>query len=186
MHMRLATIFVLVMAATTTSFAQTDRVVLSADAGSVQCELQVSPGFYRLHMIHIGTVPRNSVAFRALTPSCWPDGVWLGDIVPDPLLKLESTHASGIIINYPDCATVPGYLGYMNFYAPTPVQPCCTYPLTPHLGSGTGTVLVIHCNGSTHEPSVGALVINPDASCGCSGPVPVAETTWSRIKAMYR
>jgi hypothetical protein len=184
--MRLATIFLLVMAATTASFAQTDRVVLSADAGSVQCELQVSTGFYQIHMIHIGTVPRRGVGFRALTPGCWPDGVWLGDVVPAPLFKLESSHGVGIFVSYPDCITAPGYLGYMNFYAPTPVQPCCTYPLTPHLSSGTGTVLVIHCDTSTHEPSVSGLVINPDASCGCSGPVPVATTTWGRIKSMYR
>src|SRR5262245_2531248 len=168
------------------SAALADRLALSASATSVECELQVSPGFYQIHMIHIGTTPRLAVTFRALTPPCWADGVWLGDIVPAPFLKQESTHGVGIGINYRSCDTQPTYLGYMNFYAPTAVTSCCSYEITPHQNSSTGTVEVINCDLTVHVASLSSLTLNPDASCSCAGPVPVRETTWGSIKALYR
>jgi hypothetical protein len=168
------------------SNAQSDRIVLSAEPNRVVCELAVpSAGFHQIHMIHQGSTPRVGVNFRAVTPACWPDGVWLGDVVPSPLIKLQSTHGNGIAISYPACDMPPGYLGYMNFYAPTPVPSCCEYPITPHLES-TGGTMVVTCGLTALVASTGPLVINPNAGCSCSQPVPVTSTTWGAVKALYQ
>jgi hypothetical protein len=51
---------------------------------------------------------------------------------------------------------------------------------------GDETPLVYPCIGGAVSPFVAPLIVNFDHYNGCDNPVPVRETTWGRVKALYR
>lgn len=168
------------------AFAQDDVVSLWADPSMTSCEI-VDPGsgLVQVHMFHTGSQPAFSVTFFAPTPQCWEGATWLGDVVASPFQKLGvSTHSVGIQVNYLACIQPPAYLGYMNFLVSGGAQPCCAYPVLPH--TVDGVVLVVECDFTSRDGAGGFAVVNADDSCRCPAPLAGEETTWGRVKSLYR
>lgn len=165
-------------------------VAISTDEAGLECSIMNETS--ELVFLHLwvvaGTRPRaNLVAFNAPTPSCWT-ATWLGDAFDPAFAWLGSTHApGGIAISTVGCRDLPVYLGTMNFWAEGTTSPCCSYDILPYATSEDHIVEYIDC-GSTdqEEASTRSAVINPDASCPCLEPVSARETTWGKVKALYR
>ena len=169
--------------------AQTDdRVSLWADASMNSCEI-VDPGsgLVQVHMFHTGSQPASAVTFFAPTPQCWEGASWLGDVVASPFQKVGvSTHSVGILINYLACIQPPVYLGYMNFLVSGGAQPCCSYPVLPHTEDGVVLVLGYTCGTDERVGAGGSAIVNANSSCRCPMPLATEESTWGRVKSLYR
>lgn len=167
------------------------RISLYADPTRSSCELvDVFPDVVQIHIFYEGDLGAQSVFFVAPTPGCWNDAVWLGDVILDPWLSgLGDTHdlAKGTLINLLGCNSGTLYLGYMSFHVMGHGKPCCPYEI---VGSDIdGFPGVIDCGSNVVEVETGALMVNPNPSCGCvDGNIVVAveETTWGRVKSLYR
>ena len=186
--MRTITVALALIAGTfSPAVAQTDdRVSLWADASMNSCEI-VDPGsgLVQVHMFHTGSQPARAVTFFAPTPQCWEGATWLGDVVASPFLKQGvSTHSVGIQVNYLACLQPPVYLGYMNFILSGGAQPCCAYPVLPHIVDGA--VLIIDCNFDERVGAGGSAIVNANSSCRCPMPLATEESTWGRVKSLYR
>lgn len=173
--------------------AQEQRVLrFFADPAGTNCEIvNTQSEIVTIHMLLTGDgSTANTVTFSAPTPACWTGAVWLGDDVNPSYLWLGTTHdpAAGLTVTFIGCKNLPIYLGSMTFEA-SGSEPCCYYDILPGLPATVNQLRIIDCDGDPVViPAVG-VTINPDAGCPCGSselPVAVEETTWGRVKALYR
>jgi len=103
-------------------------------------------------------------------------------VIGDPFTGVDVVYRS-----LPDCRETP-YIVLSLTYVMAGLSPACTrITLTPH--GITGRLLVSDCTLTDHPLTVSSLIVNPDASCQSAancGPIPVAETSWGAIKALYQ
>jgi hypothetical protein len=165
-----------------------DRIEFSADAVMSTCVVSDAPGLVRVHMFHTGSLPAAGVFFFAPTPPCWVGATWLGDIIVSPWLPgyANSHSPNGLAVTYQACVQPPIYLGYMNFLVSGQALPCCEYHVIAPTGS-PGVVGVSNCDLQTYRvASTRPAIINGNSNCPCESPLSTAETTWGRVKALYR
>lgn len=162
------------------------RVTLWADPVMNSCEIaDPGSGIVQVHMFFEGSQNAFAVEFFAPTPQCWEGTTWLGDVIVSPNLKLGvSTHVEGLAVNFGGCVQPPIHMGYMNFLVTGGAQPCCEYPVLPQ--TVHGTITVVDCGYDEHEGSGGSAIVNADQSCRCPRPVATDESTWGRVKSLYR
>jgi hypothetical protein len=183
----LATLLVLGMGAS----ANADplyRVELSADNGFTSCALAGDgSGLVAVHVFLTGSENSTGVAFGLAIPSCWSGATWLGDVLADAdWLALGSTQDPyGWSIAFTECHPLPIYLGYVNF-AGVPSSPCCDLLVTGPVPTLTHNVGAVDCAFHEHDAETGRLIINANDTCPCQQPLATKETTWGRVKSLYR
>jgi hypothetical protein len=87
-----------------------------------------------------------------------------------------------------ECKTPPVLVCTMLFVASGTSQPCCDYVVVPNsLPNEPYPIEYIDCTFLEQPASVGRKVtINPNPTCPCELPLQTEETTWGRVKALYR
>jgi hypothetical protein len=175
----------------------TAKIMLYSDEIGTECNIiDNSPGVISIYMYAEHAEGVFGVQFRAPLPECWTGAVWLGDIVDVNKVPMGNTQIDmGLTV-----ATVAGgscpdpedqhhaFLGIMNFMVQGTGESCCVYPvlkaadLHPEFPGPIG----VTCDSQLLGVEAGYAVINPDMSCQCTQPLPVEETTWGRIKALYK
>jgi hypothetical protein len=119
-----------------------------------------------------------AVQFKLNTPATITS---VGEI-PSFQLTLGNT-TTGVSISYSACKTGTFLLLQINYLAQGPTAACEWITVAPE-PSDPG-IQFIDCNDNTiFLPSAGEARVNPDISCTCN--VPVQETTWGGIKALYQ
>ena len=110
------------------------------------------------------------------------DFIHVGDIPSYPL-TLGSSEA-GVSVSYGGCETGTFLILTANYFgAVTPA--CGLMTVVPDPNSSTGLVQFIGCSDErVTMDTAGQARLNPDGSCLCS--VPVEDTTWGGIKALYQ
>jgi hypothetical protein len=166
---------------------QTEKIALYADAWGSDCSItDTAPGVVEVHMIHVGSVGSTGASFRAPMPACWMGAVWLGDVISPPFLIIGTTQGNFIDVAYRTCVVSPIYIGKINFYGVGTGDPCCEYPVLP---SYFPTVIAVDCTplfGPEVPIGGGSVTINENSNCPCNPPLATEETTWGRVKALYR
>lgn len=167
------------------------RMALYADAGGTDCGIEDgAPGVVQIHMIYEGDQGAAAVAFAAPTPACWTGAVWVGDIIDAGWLAgLGDTHdlQKGTLVNLLGCYTGPVHLGLMSFVTQGKGQKCCRYEIIGSVNEGGPGVL--DCATTFVAIETGPALINPKGSCRCGDDnalVAVDESTWGRVKSLYR
>jgi len=161
-----------------------------ADAGGTSCTVDANqPGMVSVHVFHTGSGPSSALLFAAYIPDCWPGAVWLGDVLAEPWLTIGDTQqALGLSIGYGECRPLPLYVGHIDFLAPGGTPACCELAVT-HPTSWTyytEPVLATDCDFREWRGTGGRVVINANRTCLCEQPLAVHESTWGRVKALYR
>jgi hypothetical protein len=66
-----------------------------------------------------------------------------------------------------------------------PPSTCCSYPVLPH--GDTGLLRGGDCGGNVVVVNGVTSILNGDQSCPCTvpGPVPIEQSTWGALKALY-
>lgn len=183
-------------AVSTTAIAQNYRLEFHSDEALTSCELAVtSPGLIKVHMVVTGQGgPLAGVNFKALKPPCMRSAVWFADVWQQPTIRATAgnTQAVNGVDAILDCNPpppnflryLPVYLGWIWFSVTEPTDPCCVYGPGPTPLQTTPTIWM--CTDFFAMPmATRALVMNPNNSCRCDGPVATHQTTWGAVKALY-
>jgi hypothetical protein len=93
------------------------------------------------------------------------------------------TSVDGVTIEYGSCRTSSIYLGQIHFQG-TSAPDCSHVGIVPDPGAVSGKIEAVDCNDNPMYPTGGQAIVNPTPDCQCT--VPVEETTWGEIKALYR
>jgi len=166
----------------------THYVSLYADpAHSVKYAHDTAPGVLTVYVVHEAQpiIPNVSVAtsldFRVSQSSGFT-GVWLEESTTHLFLGSSPT---GIRFAYGGCLQLPTRVLEIHYSVFGTSDECSYLEVVGHPDEicGSDAICAFDCEFEYHVPIGGRLVINPNAECS---PLPVALTTWGKIKSLYR
>jgi len=164
----------------TTSFAQwlAGSINPYADEAGTACNIVDDGGLVQVHMWHVRT--EGVIASEFALDISATDWIHIGDLWDFELAIGNSV--DGVAFAYETCLTGSFHLGVATFFGSS-APPCTEISTVPV--TGRAEILAVDCwNEETFYTSGGLAWINPDLTCQCS--VPVHETTWGRVKALYQ
>jgi len=167
------------------AWAHADTIGLYADAQGAQCNIvDNATRLLPIYVVHVSSVGSTGSQFSAPKPACMVGAIWLSDT--DPFGMFLGTTQTGVTIPYGACKTGPFLATIMNFFGYGTSEPCCSYPVLGHPYVDPNNPTVGDCaNRQVHSAQGLMGTINGNATCPCGYPVPVAETSWGRVKALY-
>jgi hypothetical protein len=90
---------------------------------------------------------------------------------------------SGVTFDYGLCRPLPLVVARLHLSCFGTSQACSFVRVEPDPASTTGDIDARDCTGTLQWGTGGMLLVNPDNTCY---PVPTEDTTWGKIKSMYR
>ena len=177
--------------AVTISFSQAQgRIDLVADPGGVSCNiLDTAPGLVRVHMLVTQRLGVTAVQFAAPKPACWVGATWLLDEIAFgvPIGDSQNNLPYGLAIGFGACLDSPIYLGAIVYLTQGQALPCCYYPVvkTEDTYPEIPTPVMVTCDFEIDGIAGGHAIVNAQPGCSCDEPVPVEQTTWGAMKALY-
>jgi hypothetical protein len=162
------------------------RISLYSDPAFVECALSDSePGYADVFLVHnIGPVVGNAYLIRfQLTASAGFTGTWVQDAVPSGMSAV-GTSPNGIVINYQACRSGDVHI-LRATYQLLGTSSACSF-LRASGYPGVGFIETMDCSFDSYSVEGGTLVVNPNESCPCQGPIAAQPSTWGRVKALYR
>jgi hypothetical protein len=167
-----------------TVFAQAGSIVATSDLGGTDCLFVDSGNLVQVYIFHVD--------HPGATASQWKLDLgglpWtlLGDQIEfDTVIGSIPT---GISIGYGACETAPVYLGVASFFGSS-APACSAIRIGPDPTALSGAIEAVDCSVPAVKVfplGIGGWV-NSDGSCGCSNPpLPVEDSTWGQVKALYR
>lgn len=175
---RLLMITLSLLLVTATSYAQIPGTIgVYADAAGTDVNIVDDGGVVEAHMLHVLTDGATAIQYKLdVSATEW---IHLGDNWDFELVLGSSVE--GASIAYTECLSGSIYLGTALFLGSS--APLCTeisiVPDPPH-----DTIRAISCLETWMFPAGGRAMVNADDTCQIS--VPVDQTTWGGIKALYR
>jgi hypothetical protein len=171
---------------------------LYSDVGYSDCNLteQVS-ALNTVYVVHTFVVEAAAAQFRV-------DNHWTALFVGVEYhsnLKIGDIF-TGVAVSYEGCRALPYLVASLNFIAVSPTPPCMAMAVVPDPNAtafGGTEIVAVDCASNALIGDGGILCVNIPTCCivssGSSGQsgaqqwcdtVPVEETTWGEIKALYR
>ena len=156
-----------------------------ADIGATTCNITDAGGVLSVYVFHTNTNGSTLTRFR-VQPSAGVTLTWLADNV-SPYFGIGDSQ-NGIAIAYGAClSNFPGPILTMTYLAAGNTPACETLRILEDPGSLSGQVEFIDCTLPIPlkftVPMAGTGIVNNDGSCVCN--IPVRDTTWGRVKALY-
>jgi len=176
-------------------FGETEKITLYADAAGTDCSVtETVPGLVSVYMFHLGSGDRAMSRFMAPKPTCWTSAVWAGDLVSPDMWYTGNTQ-TGLTVFYqaPGVAcyqapmSLPTYIGTISYFVVSIGPSCCEYAVLPI--PAAASVQAADCNspfGTLLAIGAGKVTINETEDCPCNPPLAIEETTWGRVKSLYR
>ena len=162
-----------------------DTIGLYADQWGTNCNIELQHDLTYVHVVHV-TDGATGCEFMAPQPACLTGAVSVYDqcVLPPPACCCGSSQ-TGMTFDYGVCRSGAIEIARIVYRMGQTTNPCCVYPLLPHPNSSGGQLLVSDCDYNV-VPAIGlASTVNGDSTCPCGYPVPVEETTWGGVKALY-
>ena len=156
-----------------------------ADAAWTTCQM-ADPGTTGfIYFVHLWTTGATAVEFKVDFPPCV---VPLADSCPFALKN--GNYKDGTSISYQNCLLGPISLGYTIVTFMGTCEPCTYLTVIENPNSqppaDPGEVYVADCTPGDPQIIIGTggtLIINPTVDCQCD--VPVEDTTWGQVKALF-
>jgi hypothetical protein len=91
-----------------------------------------------------------------------------------------------VSVAYGSCMAGDVLLITVNYFAQGLTPPCCGMRIVPGADPAAPQtdIIVVDCASTKWPATGGTAIINSDGTCDCD--VPVSESTWGGIKAMYQ
>jgi hypothetical protein len=166
------------------------EIGLFGDVGYSECNLAPDAPYtdYNVYIVHVLATEMNSSQFKLVTDLA---GAPLnqGTISFSTNLTLGDLFA-GITVTYVGCRTLPWLIATIPyFYYGTPgTEPACTYSM--HIeadpGAETGQVEGVTCGGVKEVALGSSLTFWGSQDCPCGPIVKTQDSSWSKIKSLYR
>ncbi len=152
-----------------------------ADPSGLDCNVlaRSDQDVVTVYMVHQFQVGATRVFFQAARPPCL-NAVWLQDDVVFSNNTIGQTlgiSQTGVTVDYGACLAGPVHVLTVSYITLGSTAPCCEYPTT--------MVQITDCANNTVAVGDAIHTINGDGTCPCNSPVPVEETTWGQMKALY-
>lgn len=157
-----------------------------SDPLGTSCDLTYDKiGIVSVHMIHTGGTGSTGIQLGAITPDCWTGAIFMDDVILPPYVKLGNTQdpVTGLLVAFAGCKQLPIHVGTIDHFVTDLSARCCAYEPGPVQDA---PLQFADCQFNVHPMGGAGLVVNPDETCPCLNPIPVAETTWGKVKALYR
>jgi hypothetical protein len=168
------------MLGATMAFAGNGSIGIFADPAGASCNLPSTPGTIFLYWVHVNAVGATASQWASPAPTC-VTAIRLAD-VPVFAINLGTTSA-GITIGYGTCKSgtfeIMSAL-YSLVAAPTP---CCYWPVIADPNLASGKIEIPDCDFNLTYGTGGKGIVNSGPTCNCN--VPVEDTTWGQLKALY-
>jgi len=163
------------------AFAQAGSIGIFSDAGATSCNFVDTGGLVQVYISHVNTTGATASQFKLDAPATWTH---LGDTWN--FAVIIGTSIAGVSIGYENCLVGPIALGVVNFFGGA-VAPCTMMSIVADPSVTSGLIEAVDCapppGPNKMFPTGGAGRINSDQTCNCN--VPVQDTTWGGIKALY-
>ena len=167
------------------------QLELWADELRSSCEIvESSSGITKIHMFHMGNITAASMEhFTVPVPQCWVGATWVADeLAPGLIVGMGNTQETlfGMVISYGGCRDVPVYLGHISIATTGQSMQCCDLAVIPP--SQHPQMTTLECATPVVVWLVGArdAIVNATSECPCDATVPVQDSTWSLIKALFQ
>jgi hypothetical protein len=158
-----------------------DHIGIYSDVNGTYCHLVIQPAQpVSVYVVHIYTLGAKGSRFKVVDMTGM---LQLGWVVLGGGINLGNPY-QGIEIGYGDCAyghATPLRLDY--FTMPFPTEPCATLRVDPY--PGDASPMALNCAEEFKPASAGLFAFGESYCSGCSAN-PTSETTWGRVKALYR
>ena len=162
-------------------FAQAGAVGVFSDAGGTNCNMVDAGGLVQVYINHVYTTGATASQFMLQPPVGWTH---LGDMWN--FSTVIGSSILGVSVAYGGCFSGPIALGVVNFFGAS--SPSCTIiSIVADPAAPSGLIEGVDCalpDPGKFFPTGGSAVINPDGTCDCS--IPVRDTTWGGVKALYQ
>lgn len=154
------------------------------DYAGTDCNIAYeNAGLLAVHVVHVDFLGATAAQFAAPKPDCWEDATYLSDTDIFPVTIGNSQ--TGKAVGYGACMSPPMHVTTINYFVQGGVNPaCCPYPVLPDPNIASGEIETMDCSNTVRYAAGLVGIINPMGGCPC-GTVPVQESTWGRVKAMY-
>jgi hypothetical protein len=172
----------IVVAAPQAAFGQAGVISLYSEPNGVDCNITDIPGLIVVYVVHTNTTGATTARFSGPLPACWTSALFLAE-TPPCLDCLFGTIIDGITVFYGSCQSAPIVALIVNFFGMGLGESCCQYPILPDPTAASGQIEVTDCSGTVLFGNGGTAFINGNGSCVCA--IPVEESTWGAIKALY-
>ena len=164
------------------AFAQGGSIGVFADPGGTACNFVDAGSLVQVYFFHVNHIGATASQWKLdLGGLPW---MHLGDTWNVPTTIGSSVF--GISLGYGGCLPAPSYLGVANFFGS--VSPVCsTIQIVPDPLAPTGTIESVDCTlpqPIKYVATGGTGILNSDGTCNCN--IPVEETTWGGVKALYQ
>ncbi|MCK4773632.1 MAG: hypothetical protein KAT30_02560 [Candidatus Krumholzibacteria bacterium] len=186
MKRSLLTAFCLVLGASM-AIAQPDvgTIDVFSDPGLADCNFTDSgPVLITVYVAATNSADGTSAAqWKMVIPSTW---TFFGQVSPYP--TVVGNVLEGISIGYGQCLSGDAFLILTVNMLGDGLSPTCSHiSIVPDPDAPSGQIEIVDCQLPLPEKwlsdAAGQGVVNGDGSCPCN--VPVQDTTWGGIKALY-
>ena len=152
--------------------------VFPVDGG---CNIVDDGGFIQVEVLHVHHDGATAAQFKLdVDNTGWTH---LGDMFN--FATVIGSSITGTSVAYGACLTIPVHLVTVSF-AGTSVPPCTYISIVPDPTAPTGKIEAVDCGWPDWQkifPTGGEAIVNSTPQCNCS--VPVEDTTWGGVKALY-
>jgi hypothetical protein len=164
------------------AFAQAGSVGVFADAAGTNCNLVDAGGLVQVHVVHAYSTGATASQFLFdISATAWTH---LGDTWD--FTTVIGTSITGVSVAYGGCFSGPIHLGTINFFGS--IVPACTIvSVVPDPAAPSGNIEAVDCalpDPGKMFPTGGSAIVNSDGTCDCL--IPVQDTTWGGVKALYQ
>jgi hypothetical protein len=158
------------------------NLAVYSDVNALSCDLNdIGVTICEYYVIHMLTPGVTASQFKIDTNH---QGFFLTEISPFPVVIGDSRN--GIIIAYGACLSGQIHLLTMTYLCQGLTPPCGYMSVVGHPTANPPGLLAVDCNHVSVPAQGYTSYINNDGSCSCTSPIPVQETTWGGVKALYQ
>jgi hypothetical protein len=174
--------FCLVLCAST-SFAQLGSIDVFSNPGYSDCNFIDVGGLITVYVLVTHSIEGTTAAqWRMELPSAW---IMLGQT--SPFQTVIGDALTGVSIAYGQCLTGYFLILTVNFFGNNGSPPCSYISIVPDPSAPSGNIEIVDCQSPPVKQEFSRLgqgLVNRDGTCNCT--IPVQETTWGQVKALYQ
>lgn len=170
------------------SYGQAGYIGLYSDVVGTDCTMTDVPGPCSVYVVHKGTAGATLSQFMIQDVGL-NSTIFLNDVFSPGRLWTGSSHA-GVVVTYGACYATDVLVITMQYLCQGTADPCATTRVVPDPAAPSGTIEVMDCASPSNTLVGNGSILNwnDTGSCnpGCGQIIPVEDTSWGEIKALYR
>jgi len=164
--------------------AMADHIGIYADQQGVNCVGSITPGVITsIYVLHVLDGTASASQFKVQDNS----GLLNTGAATNPAFLAIGTWNNGISLAYTNCLGGPAItlitLSYLALSAPAP---CLGLSIVPDPTEANGIVKIADCNYVELQATSGRFFFNGDETCPCVEPTATEQSTWGKVKSLYR